>query len=93
MHLQLLRVLVSIVVLLKFSTFFQKSFKVIMAGQENKYHTLCGRCQLHDLLWSNYIPVFKSHRLPLNKNLEMHLCHTPKLDGGRRQELPTVLLR
>jgi hypothetical protein len=93
MHLQLLRVLVSIVVLLKFATFFQKSFKVIMGGQENKYHTLCGRCELHHLLWSNYIPVFKCHRLALSEYLEMHLCHTAKLDGGRWQELPAVLLR
>jgi hypothetical protein len=93
MHLQLLRVLVSIVVLLEFTTFLQKSLKVIMAGQENKYHTLCGRCQLHHLLWSNYIPVFKSHRPALSEYLEVYLCHTAKLDGGRWQELPAILLR
>ena len=58
MHLQLLRVLIGVIVLLEFTTFFQKSFKVIIAGQEDKYHTLCGRCHLHHLLWSNDIPVF-----------------------------------
>ena len=81
MHLQLLRVLIGVIVLLEFATFFQKSFKVIMAGQENKYHTLSGWSQLHHLLWSNDITVFKSHRLAICEYLKMYLCHTAKLDG------------
>ena len=58
MHLQLLRVLIGVIVLLEFTAFFQESLKVIMAGQKNKYHALCGWCHLHHLLWSNDIPVF-----------------------------------
>ena len=71
MHLQLLRVLISIVVLLEFAAFVQESIEVVMAGQEYKYHALCGRCQLHDLLWGYDIPIFKSDRLAISEYLEV----------------------
>ena len=93
MHLQLLRVLIGVIVLLEFSAFFQESLKVIKAGQEDKYHALCGWCELHHLFWSHDIPVFKSHRLAICECLEVYLCHTAKLDGDGWQELPAVLLR
>ena len=71
MHLQLLRVLISIVVLLEFAAFVQESIEVVMAGQEYKYHALCGRCQLLDLLWGYDIPIFKSDRLAISEYLEV----------------------